>query len=461
MKKKILFLSALVAASTAFIGCSSDENLAEVPEVVEPVVEEPTPTASPFTFNVSVDNGTFTNTPAPSTSQKAPSLDIVTRAATVDGDVFSADGAAFTLYAFQKQTSSFANIFGGGAPYSKNDDKWTGGSWPTGTTGDCYFYALSSAGAAMPDEFEAPSGSSENAVSFTYTLPVGGDDNAYELDKQEDLLVASNTEGKTSGDVALQFSHALANLEIKYIFANQQENWDTNTQMHYDQAVGDNAVGGPAEFLYVKEISIHGLKNIGKYTYGNGWTIDDSAVDGVIKATSIGDDGFVYPTAYSKALDKEGTNTYKSKTAARAVERELYSDILLDNSLMVIPQNFTPWDPSSDINLSTDAYIAITCYVANLDTHANLSDAYVPFTADEKAAIKTWWATASDPEDLDDYDNGTVEISASADGMVTYYIPLGAAGVLEEFAANQKYVLYLDLNKMRQSNGSHYFDTGV
>ena len=523
MKKKILFLSALVAASTAFIGCSSDENLAEVPEVVEPVVEEPTPTASPFTFNVGMNNGTFTGN-APAAPQLGLDIEEITRAATVgDANPFTLDGAGFTLYGFQEPEKNGGEVIEGqehgmffedGVPFTYDGSEWTASAnWPShADTGeepnivkhplqDCYFYALSYAGkptstitSGGPTLID-PTGPTNNAVSFTYTLPFDEETtSAFNLNKQEDLLVASDLTGKKSGTVDLGFSHALANLEIKAILPS--EGYTTDDGGKYDNAESPRIENN--YFIYIKSITVHNLPASGDYTYGaeTPWTPRSGKKDAVISWEK----GIVIPAVpYSATITTPGNDgTPELKATRLAAEHALYKSIATgDASIMMIPHTAT----AASENFSSDEdniYIEVNCFVGTVDNHADTGgDETAPLTDAEIAVIEgaiaysqtgtTWFYDAENltttQEKWDEYceahasetNDNTMQIGINTDMMPDYTRPgfycsssddegqpTGTGSCYLKFNSNvtfkenKKYTLYLNLSNLLNDDGTNH-----
>ena len=486
--KKFIVLSALAAvASTAFVACSSDDDL-----VSQSKGTEITDTKCPFNFVVGMDNGTYTRgTSSEVASDMIVEEDMdVTRAVTVS-DPFSADKAGLELWGFEAGKGMFSS----GSKqfeYDKDKDEWSLGDW-TGITGKCFFYALSYAGKktttidpgntmAAEDKpiLSSPTGESYNQVSFNYILP--SDDNGNLLiyyddeagtemaQHQEDLLVAYNwgekeadpsTNYKGLGygdDVALSFSHALANLEIK--MALPVEGYIPNTVGgYYDPHATGNRFSY-AQFYYINSITIHNLPAKGTYKFGSGWSGQENLKSikiiypngKIIPAISYDAKATIVAAAESKTKE-EIVNPFKEDaTARRAFERQWYEDILTDGtSVMLIPHEVPSarvWSDGAVTNSMT--YIEINGFIG---TYTDTSDA-TEMDATEIATLKSKLAlcksdgnwTGSKASEYD-FDVHTGDIDGES-----FCIKIPA----QTFSANKKYTFYITvtMDNLYQTDGN-------
>ena len=356
MKKKFLFLSALVAATTAFIGCSSDENLAEVPVVVEedtPAVD--TPKGTPFSVVVNNEDGT-------------------TRATLLDGSSLG----TFKLYGIHPDnevgTWIDGNVFKLSSTWEPYDTdgsaKVTGLTWPTGDAAQTatQFYAVSdnnaagitigtSTGTSAITENNLASGNFKYKFQVdetSHSLPIvdspsGEDDymsvnNVVNFSKQSDLLVASTsqTEG-TNGQLSLQFRHALASLAIRARFTESEDGEDT---------------GVPANSTFtIYWIRIHGLKGSGTFAFPETDDYNATTHRWGTSPWSAPSSDVIYEVDFTSSPI---VITSQAKGSSEAL---IYTPLVSHTEMMVIPQTFTPWagyDANAEQEKSTPAS---GCYI--------------------------------------------------------------------------------------------------
>ena len=367
MKKKFLFLSALVAATTAFIGCSSDENLAEVPEVIEEPAPEPEPQGTPL--RVVVGNGT---TRADLTKTTTANL------------------KNFTLYGMQP-----SNYWLTGATFTGGNDNWTSASnptWPTQNKGVATsFYGFSDGVTdGVPTGVDPTITPSEQ--KFTFTLGAGVESApgfctqtmtdiakypaqaqtgllnqrttaqtktkanvlSHDSERLIDLLVTHDGTGTTTaleakeidneGILKLKFKHALANLVIRAYF------------------VGDEAgtTWPSTANFYIEWIRIHNLCTSGTYTFGTGWTVNTD--DKVLYEKVYGEeDGGVA----NSGDDKRWTMAVQAYSDAQT-NGITYKDLVSAGEFMVIPQTYTNYagvgTTISTAEAAGDCYIEVHGY---------------------------------------------------------------------------------------------------
>lgn len=338
--KKILIMSALAAVSTAFVACSSDDDLVQQ----APVVPEETVVGTPFTISTGADTrATLYNANAWDKSNsttwvrdlklygKQGSNDPWMNSVIFHRDAYNADWAP-------NRSASEASL--------------STVNWPTADkTTPTTFYAITD-NAIGTGTTAAIAGVSEwmsTPGSFTYTLPTTTDDilwyddNAYEQAETNeytyvtnaaltDLMVASTESAETAnGVLSLAFTHALAGLTIKAIFASDAE-------------AANNASAT------VKSVMVCGLNGAGTYTFG--------AATPWASNTKV---NYYYelPTPKPFAAEAEsGTHTPE--------------EIVPAGTWLAIPQTVTAWDeklPGTDTYPTEGAYIAVRIHdsVGDLD----------------------------------------------------------------------------------------------
>ena len=228
MKKKMLFLAALVAATTAFTGCSKDEDLAQVPEVA-PAMGDP----EPFTFPMFVS--------------------ATTGGETRGTDLTSSSFAAFTMYSNMTGSASWNT----GVAFTKGTS-WGAGSVDTSfpdNTNTYTFYGVSDA-ANITKTSGNPNISEVTAesFSFTYQIPTTYAD-------QQDLLVGKTTGTGADGEVNFtgdnKFTHALAKIKAIKVYCNIDKVDNAGDKVNYR--------------FRINGIRLGGLNTVGTYTFGSGW----------------------------------------------------------------------------------------------------------------------------------------------------------------------------------------------
>ena len=337
--RKVFMFAALVAASTAFVGCSSDEDLAQVPEIIEEVA----PQGTPFTV-------------------KAFGTDD-TRA--VRYGVDGTDGGenfvnCFKLYAKQAGASdpwidhvvfTRPSTQGKWTPARNNQGGTFSGSlsWPTQNVENATtFYAVTdnAIASAQNNPITGLQGSLENG-KFVYSLTTGNesiywynnDNNKTENINRtivtdtslKDLMVATATKTESDsegGQIGLTFTHALAGLTIKAKFLCNAE-----------------AKKATPSYAIVKNVAVYGLKTSGTYTYdGSTWNNQNTQA------------------LYFYSLPEPVTITSQKEDTAPA--SQTVETVVPAGEWLIIPQTFTSWDRSTDGNWikNEGVAVAITLY---------------------------------------------------------------------------------------------------
>lgn len=338
--KKLLVMSALVAVSTAFVACSSDDDLVQQ----APVVPEETVVGTPFTISTGAD----------------------TRATLYNANAWDKSNSTtwvsdLKLYGKQGSNDPWMNsvIFhrdaydGDWAPNrSASEASLSTVNWPTADkTTPTTFYAITD-NAIGTGTTAAIAGVSEwmsTPGSFVYTMPTTTSDilwykdNGYDFSNDvynsytyvtdaalTDLMVASAESAETAnGVLSLAFTHALAGLTIKAIFASDAEH-------------------GNSASATVKSVMVCGLNGAGTYTFGatTPWATNTKV-------------NYYYELPTPQQFDAEaesGTHT--------PVE------IVPAGTWLAIPQTVTAWDeklPGTGTYPTEGAFIAVRIHDSTYD----------------------------------------------------------------------------------------------
>ena len=166
------YFAALVAASAAFTGCSSDEDLSAAQ-----------PAGVPFGVSASV------------ASDQTRGVDLT-------------DSNFDQFYLYGVNASDGTSWFTGDE-FTPSGDDWTDGSTTTWRDGTWNFYAVTPS---------APTSTTFNKTTSTFDYTVDNTD----VTNQEDLMVAKATNlSSTDGKINLQFYHALANIKVSARFVEE------------------------------------------------------------------------------------------------------------------------------------------------------------------------------------------------------------------------------------------------
>ena len=357
--KRIVYAAALVAAMTAFTGCSNEEDLAQV--TTEPAVKG-TP------FRVVLGNDTRANLSNTTTDNLS----------------------SFQLYGIQQTTSK--NFWMDNVQFTKSGDTWGSASnptWPvTNKETATNFYGFADGVTSGTPAGLTPSITAD-AQSFTFTFGDGVEHTRYysqftqtyinnltnenqktqrqgtrdgkkttvttldaNADRLTDLLVTYNnttgTEG-TNGTLNLNFKHALSNLVVKAMF------------------VGDNNDGSSTTNwpntckFYIEWIRIYNLRTSGTYTFGSDtpWTFGD------------GDSKVVYEKYFGE--EDEGTPDPRwtmdivpyATYAAATDKKTTYQTIVGEGEFMAIPQTVSTFElgaSGATMDLTSQCYIELCAY---------------------------------------------------------------------------------------------------
>lgn len=235
--------------------------------------------------------------------------------------------------------SWFSNVL-----FSKSGDAWSttntdAASWPDEST--AYdFYAYSENASAATGNVSA-----FTTESLTYALPIAatkqhllffdeetGDPlteatyDVVDITGTKDLLVgttANVTSATADGAVALTLNHALARLEISARLTTTD-----NTLPAAQQITGVD----PTDVCSINYIGIHGLKTAGTYDFSTGqWT-------------ATGDAGCYYFVPENAEITTQDNGKTNGSLTDAITTWTLATGA---NALPLIPQTYTPWDPSA------------------------------------------------------------------------------------------------------------------
>lgn len=395
--KKMVFMAAFVAATAAFVACSSNDDLVqqkpEVPE--EPTVKYP--------MHVYVNGGNTRGTDLTSTS-------------TFDFSTYSAMPSETTTDWTKGVEFSYNNgscSTTGALDWYNNTDTYT-------------FYSVSDVANFTKDSQSHPiiPSVTETSVSFGYTMPSATANSEgmdiVEYNDQRDLLVAKTTGSATTtpdvdkypaGSLVVDFTHALAQIKAIKVYCN-------------------SANLKPAEvdkwFFRVNGIKLGGLKRAGTYTF-------DEATPWVASG-----DGAEFEIPLNIPTDPEvafNRMSFVPGAKAQALELPLNTG---DGGLYVIPQQVT-----GDLVFASDVYSVVGAYAelelqGMMDETAN-SAGYVFHVCENE--IGTTWDYESSQEN--GYQRVRVPISFDITGGsgkgYTLVIDITKAVVIEETYNTNRY----------------------
>lgn len=339
MKTKILLMAALLAATTAFFSCSSDETLAEVlPEEPQPAEVLPTDSGIPLTVTASTGNDT--------------------RATMLTSSNFD----SFQLWAFEGATPWVGNAYDAegdpqsGTAMTKTSGSWNapGANWPSPSS-NSNFYAISA-----PTSNNLTPQITQTSQSFTYTVP---EDAA----QQVDLMVGAATASAQTdnGKINIDFRHILSKLNFTF----KLDPLDLT-------GGGLNVISGMGFNVLINKVTLGGIKNEGKFTFASGydqetatdnteigsWDSDESAAEKTVVIP------FTTPLLVAAGFDAIGQGEYDEDTEEyesydiREDEfgaQQIDADDNIASPGVILPQTVeTVWD-GSKATILNGAYVAI------------------------------------------------------------------------------------------------------
>lgn len=422
--KKMVFMAAFVAATAAFVACSSNDDLVQQkPDVPEEQIEEGTP----MTIIVS---------------------DLATR-----GTDFSSTNPllAFKLYstmltpqeaalATPPETPSWTK--GKGLSRDDGDSDWTTNgvlAWPD--EAEHTFFAINVANDNEFADFAENDGAGDDhpdlpvvtatTCNFNYKMPISvkpktdpeeADDYYYNSADLKDLLVAKTTGSSTTGDpvgsLTINFTHALAQITKVKLYVNK-------TRLAGKDKGGSVAAGSDYNVFRIGGMRIGGLKTVGKYTFdaATPWTVD-------VAGNGINEDVFEIPLKY----DDFDHNVFYAKGSAD----NKFELTLSDGGFYLIPQQATGEVVSKGTRFDiTGAYVELDAQVCVLNVE-DIAD--VVEDEDNDGLNSASWRVG---KYLDDGENNWKwnRFASDAIGYGQIRCPLKFA-LLEE---NKTYTLVLDL----------------
>ena len=312
--RKVFMFAALVAASTAFVGCSSDEDLSQVPEIIVEDTPEEVSTGVPFGISASFDGDQ-----------------------TRGVDLTAGDFNTFYLYGVKTDGTKWFD----GAQFDKTaktfDDnttyRWSDGSTTTWREGNYNFYGVTSTSGIASPVF--------NQTTATFDYVVDPDNAA----TQEDLMVAKNLDQNSTsndGKLGLDFYHALAGIDVSLRF--NSANFTTL----------------PTYRCKIKSITFHNIKKQGTFDFSENGTTGSGAW---INQEEYAD--------YTLTVDENswGSNGIDEDGYFGFTDGDAYVPLTFtEGPLFVIPQEITSWgaDKDHEVPLSTaitnnQSYISIEC----------------------------------------------------------------------------------------------------
>jgi len=351
MKKFIMLSAVMAAVSTAFVACSSDDDLAQAPAVPEETVID-TPKGTPFSLSVSAaTRATLYNANAWDKTDGVPWVNEIK----IFGKQESASDPWINNVVFKRETYDGDWVADrSGAATSVTELNWPvdNPSTPAVESEEATsFYAITDGaiGAGTTAAISGVSAWMSTVGTFSYALPTTTDNilwyntNAYDLYNTvlneytyvtntalTDLMVASNETTETAnGALQLGFTHALAGLTIKAMFVSDAEE-------------------GYSSVATVKSVMVCGLHGAGTYTFGatTPWATNTTV-------------NYYYelPTPMDFAAEAEaGTH--------------IPVEIVPAGTWLAIPQTVTAWNeklPGTDTYPTEGAFIAVRIHDSYYD----------------------------------------------------------------------------------------------
>ena len=285
-----------------------------------------------------------------------------------------------------------------------------------------------------------------------YAMPTSG--SQVDITKQVDLMAAYTPGIAKNAPVALNFKHILSNIEIKVLLTDAM--WNP-TAKRFDNVDDTQWAFDEASWFYISYIIIHGLKANGQYTFSNGtWTTSGDAVD-----IKIPIDKFFYfhdlRQIANEYKDAHGLTDEELVNYHREIEHSVYDDALVDaNSIMVIPQQGTPWDYLA-------APTSSDCCVEVYGVSCSANDESIVDQAAHEAAIRshmnadgTWkvdedgWGTYWNADEFGAlyFGNEYPATDEEGPGLSGYY------QLSTKFEPGKKYTIWLNLGRIRYEDGT-------
>ena len=436
MKKVILLMAACVAVGTAFVACSSDDDLVQQAPVVPEEKGTPvkvildgtranldnTTTANLSSFqlygvqqttikNFWMDNVKFTKSGTEWGAASNPTWPVTNKDVTTNFYGF-ADGVtngtpAGVTPSITADAQSFTFTFGAGSASSQWFAKWSE------TEGPLYF-------SNNPAQWTIQHASLRNEATLKSEATVLNNDNLTDLlvtydglEPSKDQL--SGVEG-TDGSVTVNFKHALSNLIIRAKFVGDEggTKWPDNTR------------------YYIQWIRVHGLYHTATYTFGTGWSVDLSNDQHSCAYEHVWGESDSADPDPRWTMDIIPLTTYNGYTDSQ--KKQSYVDIVPEGEFMVIPQTISSYQLDY-----TDQQIG----GPSLATVQAANQCYIEMYGYFRKG------------------NATKETSYNTNGEVHYY-PLVLSNAVAQtdgsmqstFVAGKKHVVVIDLTAVLKDSGA-------
>ena len=374
MKKFIVLTAIMAATSTAFIACSSDDDLAQQPTAPETIVENGTSEGTPFSVNPSSDVTRAVRYGASAWGNYVDNSTPYVNCFKLYGKQSGLDAWINNVVFTREKTGANANIWG---PNRIQSTPVASLSWPKDDTETplvkesevaTNFYAITDnaiyAGnhATKADGIDGVSQWMNTEGSFTYTLApktntsaMWFDNDAYavaattvkyvDLDELKDLMYATTTKTEadvTDGKLPLSFHHALSGLSLKLRFLSNSEKNNNVYARVYAVMFGGLYTSG--------SFAMNPVTGLGE------WPTSDLSTP--VCYYKYFDTPIDVPAIYEKTNTAAPTNVSTDKQIADATQQ-----VIDPGELLVIPQTTTPWDYSYTGTVlptnSTSAYVAL------------------------------------------------------------------------------------------------------
>jgi hypothetical protein len=361
MKKFIMLSAVMAAVSTAFVACSSDDDLAQAPAAPEETVSEGIP-FSVVAFNTD-------DTRAVRYDANGDGWEPTTGTTPVAATGNSAFVKSFKLYGKQAGASDvwinnliFARTAksGDGSKFvpsrlSNNDAYTSTLTWPTDDTKATTFYAITDNDIPTTGDNTNLTGVNWTPASgtFTYTVPkttttvgiveysnfldviTANKTNVVDADALRDLMVATaekNAATAPTNSVSLTFDHIMSGLAINAWLVSNNSSVPTD--------------------VYVKAVMVCGLKGYSTYSFASGFA--EPTTTDVIYYKQFVSDADLNEVDKGIHLTREPMTKWSDPTL---------TSLVAPGEWLVIPQNCTPWnrmrDDSDDFPSMSTAFVSI------------------------------------------------------------------------------------------------------
>ena len=433
--RKVVYSLAVSALLTGLFSCSSDNELAEVRELVA--------NSQPIKFAVAVEESDMTR------AQRT------TKDNFVKYQVWATSG---------DETKPW--LFGTTALGAFSNDVWNEtsntGTWDEldSTDPNCFF-ALSANGGtttvvnagltmtelANNDDVESNLLTAPNKY-VEYSMPT--ENSLIDLSNQVDIMAAYAPNITKGAEVPLNFKHIFSNMELKVLMTDCMWNPGTTAFDSNDDSMYPFDVDA---WYYIRYIVIHGLKANGQYTFSShSWSLSGDPVD-----IKIPVDRFFY----YKDLGAAGVGATAENHLE--IEHSLYDDVMVGtNSIMVIPQTITPWGATA-VPTANECCVEVYGVSAYCFSPIDDRDAFETTIRSYMNEDGTWNTDWTAEEDF----GAVVIYNPEVDNQpekpeVSVYFPLSPtisqSPKVYGFTAGKKYTIWLNLGYFRFDNGEKLED---